>query len=224
MAGCAHFAIAGAPQPALRHRAGKKNLDTGTKTSRYREGLTTIEKALGSSGSLVLGLYIYSASLALQKSQTWRPEYRKIKGHVIGTPAIVASMPGISQTELAQLLDCERATAGLQVAECVRLGWIRRVLSPHDKRRYELQITPKGERMLAEVRQIIARHEAEFLAPLSKGERETLRELLGEADQLRGLPPPRPGSPRPPQSSGDDHPHAGLLQHLGVLRGDARDR
>jgi len=33
---------------------------------------------------------------------------------------------------------------------------------------------------LAEVRQIIARHEAEFLAPLSKTERETLRELLAK--------------------------------------------
>jgi DNA-binding MarR family transcriptional regulator len=155
-------------------------LDTTTKTSRYRQGLTTIEKALGTSGSMVLGLYIHSASLMLKHSQTLRPEYRKIKGHVIGTPAIVSLMPGISQTELAELLHCERATAGLQVAECVRLGWIKRVLSPKDKRRYELQITPKGERMLAEVRQIIARHEAEFLAPLSKAERETLRELLAK--------------------------------------------
>lgn len=155
-------------------------MDTSAKRSRYREGLTTIEKALGSSGNLVLGLYIYSASLALEHSQTWRPEYRKIKGHVIGTPAIVSLRPGISQTELAQLLGCERATAGLQVAECVRLGWIKRVLSPHDKRRYELQITPKGERMLTEVRQIIARHESEFLAPLSKPERETLRDLLAK--------------------------------------------
>ena len=34
--------------------------------------------------------------------------------------------------------------------------------------------------MLAEVRQIIARHEAEFLAPLSEEERETLRELLAK--------------------------------------------
>jgi DNA-binding MarR family transcriptional regulator len=156
-------------------------LDTGTKISRrYREGLTTIEKALSSAGSLVLGLYIYSASLSLMKSQAWRPEYAKIKGHVIGTPAIVSLMPGISQTELAQLLDCERATAGLQVAESVRMGWIKRVVSPRDKRRYELQITAKGERMLAEVRQIIARHEAEFLAPLSKAERETLRGLLAK--------------------------------------------
>ncbi len=155
-------------------------MDTSTKRSRYREGLTRIETALGSAGSLVLGLYIHSASIALEKSQTWRAEYRKIKGHVIGTPAIVSLMPGISQTELAQLLNCERATAGLQVAECVRLGWIKRVVSPQDKRRYELQITPKGERMLAEVRQIIARHEAEFLAPLSKGEREQLRDLLAK--------------------------------------------
>ena len=159
---------------------GRPILDTSTKRSRYREGLTTIEKALGSAGSLVLGLYIYSAAAAMERSQAWRPEYRKIKGHVIGTPSIVSLRPGISQTELAQLLSCERATAGLQVAECVRLGWIKRVLSPQDKRRYELQITPKGERMLAEVRQIIARHEAEFLAPLSRTERETLRNLLAK--------------------------------------------
>ena len=150
------------------------------KRSRYREGLTTIEKALGGTGGTVLGLYIYSASLALEHSQTLRPEYRKIKGHVIGTPAIVSLRPGISQTELAQLLACERATAGLQVAECVRHGWIKRVVSPQDKRRYELQITPKGDRMLAEVRTIIAKHESEFLAPLSKDERGHLRELLAK--------------------------------------------
>jgi DNA-binding MarR family transcriptional regulator len=156
-------------------------LDTSAnKRSRYRQGLTTIEKALGTSGSMVLGLYIHSASLALQHSQTLRPEYRKIKGHVIGTPSIVSLMPGISQTELAQFLACERATAGLQVAECVRLGWIKRVVSAQDKRRYELKITPKGERMLAEVRQIIAKHEAEFLAPLSMSERASLRELLAK--------------------------------------------
>jgi DNA-binding MarR family transcriptional regulator len=159
---------------------GKEYLDTSTKRSRYRQGLTTIEKALGTCGSMVLGLYIYSATIALKHSQTLRPEYRKIKSHVIGTPAIVSLMPGISQTELAQLLACERATAGLQVAECVRLGWIKRVVSAQDKRRYELQITPKGERMLVEVRQIIGRHEAEFLAPLSMEERKILRELLAK--------------------------------------------
>jgi DNA-binding MarR family transcriptional regulator len=137
-----------------------------------------IEEALSTGGAKVLGLYIYSASVALRRSQTLRPEYGKIRGHLIGTPAIVASMPGISQTELARLLACQRATAGLQVAECVRMGWIKRVLSSKDKRRYELQITSKGERMLVEVRQIIARHEEEFLAPLSLSERQDLRRIL----------------------------------------------
>lgn len=155
-------------------------LNTSTKRSRYRQGLNTIEKALGTSGSMVLGLYLYSASLALKHSQTLRPEYRKIKSHVIGTPAIVSLLPGISQTELAQLLACERATAGLQVAECVRLGWIERVVSAKDKRRYELQITSKGKRALTEVYQIVARHEAEFLAPLTMEERRSLRELLAK--------------------------------------------
>jgi DNA-binding MarR family transcriptional regulator len=58
--------------------------------------------------------------------------------------------------------------------------WIKRVVSLKDKRRYELQITLEGERTLAEVRQIIARHEAQFLAPLSQEERESLRELLAK--------------------------------------------
>jgi DNA-binding MarR family transcriptional regulator len=153
-------------------------LDTRAKASPYRQGLTVIEKALSPSGRMVLGLYLYSASEALKRSQTSRPEYRKIRGHLIGTPAIVASMPGISQTELARLLGCERATAGLQVAECVKMGWIKRVLSLKDKRRYELHITPKGDRQLAEVKEIIARHEEEFLAPLSLPEREDLRRIL----------------------------------------------
>ena len=90
-------------------------------------------------------------------------------------------MQGVSlEHESLVSLVRERATAGLQVAECVRHGWIKRVVSPQDKRRYELQITPKGERMLAEVRTIIAKHESEFLAPLSKDEREHLRELLAK--------------------------------------------
>lgn len=153
-------------------------MDKNTSRRRYRSGLTTIEKALSTADGMVLGLYLYSASLALKHSQALRPEYRRIQGHVIGTPAIVSLMPGISQTELAELLACERATAGLQVAECVKKGWIKRVRSATDSRRYELRLTPKGERMLAEVRHIIARHEAEFLAPLSQDEREQLREIL----------------------------------------------
>ena len=155
-------------------------MNTDKKRSRYRLGLTTIERALGTSGGSVLGLYVYSASLSLKNSQAQRPEYRKIRGHVIGTPAIVSSMPGISQTELAELLNCERATAGLQVAECMKRGWIKRIVSAKDKRRYELQITPKGQRMLAEVRQIIEGHEAEFFAPLSEDERKSLRMLLSK--------------------------------------------
>jgi len=156
-------------------------LDTNTRTSAYRRGLMLIEQALSvSPGDMVLGLYIYSASVALKRSKALRPEYRKIKGRLIGTPAIVASMPGISQTELARLLGCERVTAGLQVADCEKRGWIKRVPAQADRRRYELHITPNGERMLAEVRKIIAQHEAGFLAPLSQEDRRSLRRILAQ--------------------------------------------
>ena len=154
-------------------------MDTKAKSSHYRQGLTVIEQASSNAaGDVVLGLYIYSASVALKRSESSRLEYRKIRPHLIGTPAIVASMPGISQSELARLLGCERATAGLQVAECVKLGWIKRLPSGKDKRRYELHLTASGDRMLTQVRKVIARQESDFLAPLSQEERETLRRIL----------------------------------------------
>ena len=57
--------------------------------SLYRLGLTTIEKALSTPHSMALGLYIYSAGFWLKHSQTLRPEYRRIKGHVIGEAELI---------------------------------------------------------------------------------------------------------------------------------------
>lgn len=168
----------GFPQPTTRFESF--TLNSRTKKHQYGVGLTLIESALRPPGGMVLGLYIYSAGVALQRSQSERADFRKLKfwSHLIGTPAIVSLNPGISQTELAQLLGCERATAGMQVAECIRNGWMKRVVSQRDRRRYELQLTTKGEKMLADARRIVALHEEQFLAPLTKSDRESLRLML----------------------------------------------
>jgi DNA-binding MarR family transcriptional regulator len=60
---------------------------------------------------------------------------------------------------------------------CAR-GWIRREVSPYDKRRFSLYITLKGERMLREVAQIIPRHERKYTSVLTEQERATLNGLL----------------------------------------------
>lgn len=72
--------------------------------------------------------------------------------HLIGTPALLARDPGLSQAELASFLGTERATAGLQVAQSLKRGFVRRTRSNWDGRRYELRVTEKGLQLLAEAR------------------------------------------------------------------------
>lgn len=149
----------------------------GAERRLHAQGVTTIESVLGSNGP-VLGLYLHTVHILLLKSLSRNPRFRSIKPHLIGTPALLAKYPGLSQIELAALLGTERATAGLQVAQCIAQGYVRRAVSHGDCRRYELYVTKKGLRLLADARKVIPHHEGMFAQELSLEERETLRRLL----------------------------------------------
>lgn len=137
-----------------------------------------MHQAYSQTGAPVLGFHIYAAAQLVLTSLHAKKEYRRIKVQDIGTPAVISLRPGISQTELAQILGVERATAGLHVARCVRLGWVRRELAADDRRRFSLHLTPAGRKMLAETRALIARHERDLGAPLEPRERVLLAQLL----------------------------------------------
>jgi len=143
----------------------------------HAQGVATIESVLGSNGP-VLGLYLHTVHILLLKGLSRNPRFRSIKPHLIGTPALLAKHPGLSQIELAALLGTERATAGLQVAQCIADGYVRRAVSHDDRRRYELYVTKKGLRLLGDARKVIPVHENTFAHALSAAERETLRRLL----------------------------------------------
>jgi DNA-binding MarR family transcriptional regulator len=128
--------------------------------------------------SPVLGLYLHTVHILLLKTLTRNPRFRSIMPHLIGTPALLAKFPGLSQIELAALLGTERATAGQQVAQCIAKGLVRRVVSSGDRRRYELFVTNKGLKLLEDARRVIPEHEDLFAGSLNPEERETLRRLL----------------------------------------------
>lgn len=144
----------------------------------HTQGVKTIESVLGTDDDPVLGLYLHTVHIVLMKSVTRDRRFRSIMPHLIGTPSILSRHPGLSQIELAALLGTERATAGIQVAQCLAQGFVRRVRSSRDRRRYELYITQKGLELLTQARQAIREHEALFAANLTREERETLRLLL----------------------------------------------
>ena len=149
----------------------------GAERRLHAQGVATIESAL-SSGDPVLGLYLHTVHILLLKTLTRNPRFKSIMPHLIGTPSLLSKHPGLSQVELASLLGTERATAGLQVAQCIKKGFVRRSVANNDRRQYELYITPAGLRLLENARRVIPEHEDQFAAPLSKEERATLRGLL----------------------------------------------
>ena len=172
--------------PSKRVRASQKpttiplapDSPTAAGMSVRAEGLRILESVLSPSGETVLGLYVYSAGAQLDNEVRQHPVFRAIVPYLIGTPAIVSAKPGISQTELAKYLACERATAGKQVAACMTHGWIRREACPQDKRKLQLFITPKGKKMLRAAISVIPQHEREYTSTLTSSERETLKHLL----------------------------------------------
>jgi DNA-binding MarR family transcriptional regulator len=156
-------------------RAKKSNTEMAVK---FGGAVELINGVLNPSAEPILGLYVYAAADRILRSIRENAEYRPITAHLIGTPAVLSVRPGISQSELAQLLGCERMTAGLQVEECIRRGWVRRRVSTTDRRAYQLYLTTAGGRMLDKAVPIIARHENVLAAGLTGDERVRLCSLL----------------------------------------------
>ncbi|SPL95620.1 Transcriptional regulator, MarR family [[Actinomadura] parvosata subsp. kistnae] len=74
---------------------------------------------------------------------------------------------------------------GLDPSDMVRLmdgliaaGLTERDRDPADRRRYRLSLTPEGRRAFERARELVERVERETLAPLTRAERERLRELV----------------------------------------------
>jgi DNA-binding MarR family transcriptional regulator len=93
-------------------------------------------------------------------------------------PSLLQSHPGLSQTELADLLGVERMTAGMQVERCIRAGLVRRLRSGADRRKYRLFITQKGRAYLRRVARLIPLHEQHLFGALSNAERKALHRAL----------------------------------------------
>ena len=155
----------------------------------FSAGVRLIERVISGRGGPVIGLHLYMASGILARSMARGSPFAAIKPAAIGVPALLKAHPGLSQTELADLLGVERMTAGVQVARCVRAGLVRRTRSPTDRRKYRLYVTARGLASLRRVARIIPRHERYLFGRLSRQERDTLHRLLRKLLNVAGQHP-----------------------------------
>jgi DNA-binding MarR family transcriptional regulator len=144
----------------------------------FSYGVRLVEKTLRPDSEPVIGLHLYMAFGWLARSMSRGSRFAAIKPGIIGIPTLLKAHPGLSQTELADLMGIERATAGLQVARCIREGLVQRRRCVEDRRKYRLSIAPKGEAYLRRISTLIPQHEKHLFGRLSGAERTQLYRLL----------------------------------------------
>ncbi|RAI59395.1 MarR family transcriptional regulator [Roseicella frigidaeris] len=86
--------------------------------------------------------------------------------------------PGISQSELAEMLEVERATAGRMIDRMERRAWLVRRPDPDDRRVNRLYLTAAAERVQAEMGRIAEALLDDAMACLDEGEREALTGMM----------------------------------------------
>jgi DNA-binding MarR family transcriptional regulator len=92
--------------------------------------------------------------------------------------ARVHRRPGLSQSEVADLLEIEKASAGRLVDRMEAKGWLTRRADANDRRINRLHLTPAAERLHATIWPIAEATVDDALSDLSAEERRRLTRLM----------------------------------------------
>ena len=92
--------------------------------------------------------------------------------------ARVRRRPGMSQSEVADLLEIEKASAGRLIDRMEAKGWLQRRDDASDRRINRLHLTPEGERLHAAIWPIAEATVDTALGDLSAEERRQLTGLM----------------------------------------------
>ena len=103
--------------------------------------------------------------------------------------------PGVSQAELAEMLEVERATAGRTIDRLERKKWVVRRPDAADRRINRLHLTDEAERAQAAMGRIAADMLDDTMASLADDERQILADLLERMKaQLQSMGPSAAGT------------------------------
>ena len=94
--------------------------------------------------------------------------------------------PGASQSELADMMEIERAPAGKIVDRLEERGWLERRPDPEDRRINRIFLTDRGKKVHATIWPIAQATVADALGDLTGGEIARLTQLLGRVKMRLG--------------------------------------
>src|ERR1700704_3540306 len=106
-----------------------------------------------------------------------------------GILRMIATTPSCNQRALAKRLGVLPSRMVMLIDELTEKGLVERKRSTKDRRHSELILTPRGRRMLENLSQLAAQHEADLCAALTSKERELLASLGRKIVYQQGLTP-----------------------------------
>ncbi|MDT3686072.1 MAG: MarR family transcriptional regulator [Pseudorhodoplanes sp.] len=117
---------------------------------------------------------VFSAHWALQ----FRDEGVTITPLQCGMLILIDENPGLTQIELARLLNVEGSTLWQLVDRLLKLGFIRRRRVPDDRRAFAIHLSSGGRRTLQHFEEGLRLHQRALLACLSDKEQGALSAML----------------------------------------------
>lgn len=101
-----------------------------------------------------------------------------LTGQQWGVMVAIVREPGTDQRRVAERQGIDVNSTSRLVDELEELGLVRRLASPDDRRAYRLELTPKGARVRAKLREPVMAAQDRALACLEQAEKKTLLDLL----------------------------------------------
>lgn len=92
---------------------------------------------------------------------------------------VIGQNPGLSQSDIADTLNIERARLVHLLDKLEKRGWTERHSSPHDRRSHALHLTREGEKMLKRAHAAADEHERELIAKLGPDNHKMMLQALG---------------------------------------------
>jgi DNA-binding MarR family transcriptional regulator len=114
-----------------------------------------------------------------QMAQTALKPFGLIPPHV-GVISTLYSEGPMTQRALGKLLRVDPTTMVWLIDHLEKKGLVRRGEHPQDRRAHLVELAPAGKKVFHQAAKRLDELEDEFLAPLSKSERETLKRLLAK--------------------------------------------
>jgi DNA-binding MarR family transcriptional regulator len=92
--------------------------------------------------------------------------------------AILSNRDGLSQSQLAELLEIEKTTTGRLIDQVQKSGWVERRPIPGDRRLWGVYLTEQARPLIAKVERIVLATRKDVLDGLSPAQQEELSHSL----------------------------------------------